>query len=181
MHPGGPPGPPFHLKGEEAPVFAGGAASASPHTPSPRLPERTAGGTGAAGPLRHPRGGHPAMLPPRPPFCDPCSRREIGEAPCAPAPARPLRRPRSGRYGGNMETRPAPCKGAGRGVYYHLARRTGVRESAEDLENRILRIQDGFNEKNKLASNQFEFFSGTPDPRPGCPPRSNGEFDPGSG
>ena len=43
-----------------------------------------------------------------------------------------------------METRPAPCKGAGRGVYYHLARRTGVRESAEDLENRILRIQDGF-------------------------------------
>ena len=51
-----------------------------------------------------------------------------------------------------------PCKGAGRGVYYHLARRTGVRESAEDLENRILRIQDGFNEKNKLASNQFEFF-----------------------
>ena len=66
-----------------------------------------------------------------------------------------------------METRPAPCKGAGRGVYYHLARRTGVRESAEDLENRILRIQDGFNEKNKLASNQFEFFSGTPDPRPG--------------
>ena len=57
-----------------------------------------------------------------------------------------------------METRPAPCKGAGRGVYYHLARRTGVREIAEDLENRILRIQDGFNEKNKLASNQFEFF-----------------------
>ena len=56
-----------------------------------------------------------------------------------------------------METRPAPCKGAGRGVYYHLARRTGVRESAEDLENRILRIQDGFNEKNKLASNEFIF------------------------
>ena len=80
-----------------------------------------------------------------------------------------------------METPLPPCKGAGRGVYYHLARRTGVRESAEDLENRILRIQDGFNKKNKLASNQFEFFSGTPDPRPGCPPRSNGEFDPGSG
>ena len=57
-----------------------------------------------------------------------------------------------------METPLPPCKGAGRGVYYHLARRTGVRESAEDLENRILRIQDGFNEKNKLASNQFEFF-----------------------
>ncbi len=40
-----------------------------------------------------------------------------------------------------METRLIPCKGAGRGVYYHLARRTGVRESAEDLENRILRAR----------------------------------------
>ena len=68
-----------------------------------------------------------------------------------------------------METRPAPCKGAGRGVYYHLARRTGVRESAEDLENRILRIQDGFNEKNKLASNQFEFLYGHPGPPSGMP------------
>ena len=68
-----------------------------------------------------------------------------------------------------METPPTPCKGAGRGVYYHLARRTGVRESAEDLENRILRIQDGFNEKNKLASNQFEFLYGHPGPPSGMP------------
>ena len=68
-----------------------------------------------------------------------------------------------------METPPAPCKGAGRGVYYYLARRTGVRESAEDLENRILRIQDGFNEKNKLASNQFEFLYGHPGPPSGMP------------
>ena len=68
-----------------------------------------------------------------------------------------------------METPLPPCKGAGRGVYYHLARRTGVRESAEDLENRILRIQDGFNEKNKLASNQFEFLYGHPGPPSGMP------------
>ena len=84
-----------------------------------------------------------------------------------------------------METPLPPCTGAGRGVYYHLARRTGVRESAEDLENRILRIQDGFNEKNKLASNEFIFNlkrthpTGPPSGR--MPPRSNGEFDPGSG
>ena len=83
-----------------------------------------------------------------------------------------------------METRPAPCKGAGRGVYYHLARRTGVRESAEDLENRILRIQDGFNEKNKLASNELSILNRMHPPGPPSgriPPRSNGEFDPGSG
>ena len=82
-----------------------------------------------------------------------------------------------------METPLTPCKGAGRGVYYHLARRTGVRESAEDLENRILRIQDGFQEKNKLASNEFTLnrMHPTGPPSGRMPPRSNGEFDPGSG
>ena len=37
-------------------------------------------------------------------------------------------------YGGNVETRLIPCKGAGRGVYYHLARRTGVRMARRTLK-----------------------------------------------
>ena len=80
-----------------------------------------------------------------------------------------------------METPLPPCKGAGRGVYYHLARRTGVRMARRTLKTGYCESKTDSQEKNKLASNQFEFFSGSPDPRPGCPPRSNGEFDPGSG
>ena len=33
-----------------------------------------------------------------------------------------------------METPLPPCKGAGRGVYYHLARRTGVRMARRTLK-----------------------------------------------
>ena len=53
---------------------------------------------------------------------------------------------------------PCPLQGGGKGRILPPCAPHGSADGAEDLENRILRIQDGFNEKNELASNQFEFF-----------------------
>ena len=84
-----------------------------------------------------------------------------------------------------METPLPPCKGAGRGVYYHLARRTGVRMARRTLKTGYCESKTDSQEKNKLASNEFIFNlkrTHPPGPPSGrVPPRSNGEFDPGSG
>ncbi len=64
---------------------------------------------------------------------------------------------------------PCPLQGGGKGRILPPCAPHGSADGAEDLENRILRIQDGFNEKNKLASNQFEFLYGHPGPPSGMP------------